>query len=79
MILSSFVRTVSGMDWTRELGDQLDWYWQHLFRPRLEGPYAEHPTAALVLHINREAIHHGAEVALLRDLYLHSTGLATTA
>jgi hypothetical protein len=25
--------------------------------------------AALVLHINRETIHHGAEVALLRDLY----------
>ena len=25
--------------------------------------------AALVLHINREVIHHGAEVALLRDLY----------
>jgi hypothetical protein len=25
--------------------------------------------AALVLHINREALHHGAEVALLRDLY----------
>jgi hypothetical protein len=34
-----------------------------------EGPYAEHPMAALVLHINREAIHHGAELALLRDLY----------
>jgi hypothetical protein len=25
--------------------------------------------AALVPHINREARHHGAEVALLRDLY----------
>ena len=25
--------------------------------------------AALVLHINREAIHHGAEIAVLRDLY----------
>ena len=34
-----------------------------------EGPYAEHPMAALVLHINREAIHHLAEIALLRDLY----------
>ena len=34
-----------------------------------EGPYAEASMAALVLHINREAIHHGAEVALLRDLY----------
>jgi hypothetical protein len=34
-----------------------------------EGPYAEYPMAAHVLHINREVIHHGAEVALLRDLY----------
>lgn len=35
-----------------------------------EGPFAERPLAALVLHVNREVIHHGAEVALLRDLYL---------
>jgi hypothetical protein len=34
-----------------------------------EGPYADAPLAALVLHINREAIHHGAEICLLRDLY----------
>ncbi len=27
--------------------------------------------AGLVLHINREAIHHGAEIALLRDLWAH--------
>jgi hypothetical protein len=26
--------------------------------------------ATLVLHINREVIHHGAEISLLRDLYL---------
>ena len=38
-----------------------------------EGPYAEHPLAELVLHINREAIHHGAEIACIRDLYAHST------
>jgi hypothetical protein len=36
-----------------------------------EGPWADHPLAELVLHINREAIHHGAEIALLRDLYAH--------
>jgi DinB superfamily len=35
-----------------------------------EGPFAEYSMAALVLHIHREAIHHGAEIALLRDLYL---------
>jgi DinB superfamily len=34
-----------------------------------EGPFAEYPMAALVLHINREVLHHGAEIALLRDLY----------
>jgi hypothetical protein len=29
--------------------------------------------AALVVHIHRAVIHHGAEVALLRDLYAHRT------
>jgi hypothetical protein len=33
------------------------------------GPYADEPMGALVLHINREVIHHGAEISLLRDLY----------
>jgi hypothetical protein len=37
-----------------------------------EGPHAERPLAALVLHINRELIHHLAEVCLLRDLHLHT-------
>lgn len=37
-----------------------------------EGPYAEYPMAALVLHINRELIHHLSEVCLLRDLYQHT-------
>jgi hypothetical protein len=36
-----------------------------------EGPYADTPMAGLVLHIHREVIHHGAEIALLRDLYRH--------
>lgn len=35
-----------------------------------EGSFAEAPMAGLVLHVNREVIHHGAEIALLRDLYL---------
>jgi hypothetical protein len=34
-----------------------------------EGDFAEHSYAALILHINREVIHHGAEMLLLRDLY----------
>ncbi|MGV0792914.1 DinB family protein [Mycolicibacterium sp. XJ1819] len=37
-----------------------------------EGPYADYPLAALVLHINREVIHHGAEIACIRDLYAHT-------
>lgn len=36
-----------------------------------EGPFAASPMAELVLHIHREAIHHLAEVALLRDLWTH--------
>jgi hypothetical protein len=32
-------------------------------------PYPEASMAVLVLHINREVIHHGGEIALLRDLY----------
>lgn len=34
-----------------------------------EPGWEEYPMADLVLHINREMIHHLAEVALLRDLY----------
>lgn len=38
----------------------------------LEPPqYADLSRATLVLHIHRELIHHGAEIALLRDLYAH--------
>ena len=37
-----------------------------------EGPYADESMTTLVLHINREVIHHGAEIALLRDLYTHT-------
>jgi hypothetical protein len=34
-----------------------------------EGEWHQHSMATLVLHINREAIHHGAECLVLRDLY----------
>lgn len=37
-----------------------------------EGPYADFSMATLVLHINREVIHHGAEIACIRDLYIHT-------
>jgi hypothetical protein len=47
-----------------------------LWRPvgEAEGPWAHYPFAGLVLHINREVIHHMAEVALLRDLYRATDG-----
>ena len=39
-----------------------------------EGAWSQRSMAELVLHINREVIHHGAEIALLRDLYAHREG-----
>jgi hypothetical protein len=42
------------------------------------GPYAEDPMAELIAHINREVMHHGAELCLLRDLY-RATGASTRA
>jgi hypothetical protein len=54
------------IDWNHELAEQLDWHWP---TGPTEGPYADAPVAQLVLHINREVLHHGAELALLRDLY----------
>ena len=33
------------------------------------GPFAEDSMAELIVHISREVMHHGAEIALLRDLY----------
>ncbi len=41
-----------------------------------EGPYADEPLATLVLHINREALHHAAEILLLIDLFEHAGGRA---
>ncbi|MEV4221268.1 DinB family protein [Nonomuraea sp. NPDC049725] len=55
---SSGVRSLGPRDLARPVGPS-------------EGPYADRPLATLVLHINREVIHHGAEVALLRDLWAH--------
>jgi hypothetical protein len=43
-----------------------------------EGEHAAAPFADLVLHIHREAIHHLAEVAVLRDLFTWRRSLGTT-
>ena len=62
---SSTRRTTRGRRGVRRLGEE------GLARPvgAARGPWAESPYADLVLHINRELIHHGAEICLLRDLY----------
>ncbi len=39
------------------------------------GPYAQANTVDLALHVLDEVIHHGAEIALLRDLYSHRSSL----
>jgi hypothetical protein len=33
------------------------------------GPYAQDSMAALIVHLNRETMHHGGEIGVLRDLY----------
>jgi len=58
---------------------QLEFYWNVHLRPRLEGlerplgpkggAYADDSMLALVAHVNREVMHHGGEICLLRDLY----------
>jgi hypothetical protein len=40
------------------------------------GPYADDTTIDLALHVLDELVHHGAEIALLRDLYRHRGELA---
>ncbi|HYZ66630.1 MAG TPA: DinB family protein, partial [Mycobacterium sp.] len=44
---------------------------KHAVGPK-EGPWAGYAMSELVLHINREVIHHGAEIACIRDLYAHT-------
>jgi DinB superfamily len=47
-------------DWGDDLFEELGRDW---------GPFAQHSRLALALHAQREVIHHGAEIALLRDLH----------
>jgi hypothetical protein len=55
-------------DWT--LWEPVPGCWS--IRPVGEPEHA--PIASLVLHVNREALHHLAEVSLLRDLYRATGG-----
>lgn len=51
----------------RELSDA------DLENPPAVGP-ERFPMEGIVLHVNRELIHHGAEISLLRDLYRRQDG-----
>lgn len=57
-------------DWMRGVRGLTE---ETLWRPvgPAEGDWQDSPMITLVLHINRELIHHLAEVALLRDLGAH--------
>lgn len=60
-VVGSWVDGVQHLDeqaWARPVGEA-------------EGPWAAEPMVTLVLHIHREAIHHLAEIVLLRDLWAH--------
>ena len=50
---------VAGLDWWSELGDT----WGH---------WSRHSVADMAMHASNELVHHGAEIALLRDLYRSS-------
>jgi hypothetical protein len=50
-----------------------------LAQPCGEYGFEESTMAALILHIHREVIHHGAEIALLRDLYAWRNSSGATA
>jgi DinB superfamily len=65
-------------------------FWQDLLRELpvaswwerlgpIAGEYAESDKAALVLHCLDEQIHHGAEIGVLRDLYIHDAARSTRA
>jgi hypothetical protein len=38
------------------------------------GQYADDTVADLIIHINREVMHHGGEIGVLRDLYARRSG-----
>jgi hypothetical protein len=64
--------TDQARQWSSHIG-RLDE--QGLARPVGEPEaYLDAPMASLVLHVNREALHHLAEVSLLRDLYRATGG-----
>jgi hypothetical protein len=58
---ADLLRSLTATSWSEPLGP-------------VAGPYAEHSKTSFVLHQLDEQIHHGAELGMLRDLYLHDFG-----
>lgn len=52
--------------WREVMAGQSDW-WSQL--GEAWGPWSRHSVADMVEHAGNELVHHGAEIALLRDLY----------
>lgn len=52
----SYRSSIAERDWWEPLGD--NW-----------GPWSQHSVADMAMHASNELVHHGAEIALLRDLY----------
>src|SRR5690242_6737914 len=77
---SDLVRSRTAKDALDQLDDEFN-HWptgvralgtSGLTEPQGEPPaFAHAPVAKLFLYSNVELIHHGAEISLLRDLYLH--------
>lgn len=65
-------------DWVRGVESLTEQQWHAPVGPA-EGPWADRSMEELVLHISREVIHHGAEIALLRDLHAHLDDRAANA
>lgn len=60
--------------WRDGIAKMTDAEWWSTLGPAW-GPYAEASSADLALHVLDEVVHHGAEIGLLRDLYLHRSAL----
>ncbi|MEM7095392.1 MAG: nitroreductase family protein [Actinomycetota bacterium] len=74
--------------WTMSADEAVDWLWSSwaAFRATLAGyedwfaelgdgfgPWHRHCVADFAMHASNELVHHGAEIALLRDLYANSS------
>lgn len=59
----------AGVDWFCAVVASLDD--EHLWQPMgpVAGTWGDGPRAGLVLHLSNDAIHHSAEVGVLRDLW----------